>query len=251
MPARKRILYLLVGSVAVIGIYLWFLRVTTGYALEARSIGWRIQVVKKTPVLLTDLSVSSTGGTKFSFARYDFDLPWDDLDPSKTKIVGKMQVIVFRSGKTMLVSHSHPRDFVRVVLHSGFDRDAFEAIYGPDPLHSDYAMYETVLRATPAQVTPFLPKSEAAGRLMMLNIKAIAVPSSPDTDVLAIRSPYLKGFQYGDPRKAPPRIVLDLFADDGGLEFNISRPNNTSAPAITQPDLNRIIQTARKTPDLR
>jgi len=250
MVAWKRVLLVWVSSLVLVAVFLWFFGASTGMAFQARFIGWRVPVVKKTPVQLADLSLSSTAGGKFSFSGYDFDLPWDDLDPSKSKLVGKMQVLVFHSGNTILVSRSHARDFVRVVLHSGFDRDSFESIYGPDPLHSDFAMYQTVLRATPAQVTPFLPKSEAAARLTILSIKAIAVPGSPDTDLLAIRSPNFPGFQFGDPNKHPSTIVLDLFSDDGGLEFTISSKNNGLAPPITQPALNRIIQSARKSPNL-
>jgi hypothetical protein len=41
-------------------------------------------------------------------------------------------------------------------------------------------------------------------------------------------------------------MCLQLYADDVEFEFNLEQNKNRLSPAITQVDLNRIIQTAHK-----
>ena len=53
------------------------------------------------PTELKDLSVSQVQGTKLLYVGYEFEIPWNDLDPSQTRSVPKdhpeMVALVFRS----------------------------------------------------------------------------------------------------------------------------------------------------------
>lgn len=245
MSKRKRVLIWLGASAALLGLYVWFFGVATMFVLETRFAARKAPVVNKTPVQLSDLSVSTSPSTKFSFAGFEFELPWE-VDQEKTKIVGKMEVIVFRSGNAMLVSNPPPKEFVNGILKLGFDRDTFGQMYGQEALNSDYATYQLMLETTPAKVRLFTPRKEAVGTSMMLMIKALAVPSEADTGIFSIRSQGFRGFQYGDPQKRAPRVIIDLMGDDGAIEFNIGQRKNGPAPMITQAEINRIIQSTRK-----
>jgi hypothetical protein len=65
------------------------------------------------PTELKDLSVSQVQGTKLLYVGYEFEIPWNDLDPSQTRSVPKdhpeMVALVFRSGLHLIVSASPPR----------------------------------------------------------------------------------------------------------------------------------------------
>src|SRR5260370_27307877 len=56
--------------------------------LEARYIGRKSPVVKRVPIELSDLSVSQTTGKKLSYFVYEFEVPWDDIDESKSRLIG-------------------------------------------------------------------------------------------------------------------------------------------------------------------
>ncbi len=245
MSKRKRILIWLGSSVAALGLYVWFFGVATMFVLETRYAARKAPIVNKTPVELSDLSVSTSAGTKFSFAGFEFELPWE-VDPEKTKIIGKMEVIVFRSGNAMLVSNPPPREFVNGILKMGFDRDTFRQMYGEEALNSDYATYRLMLETTPSKVGLFTPRKEAIGSSMMLMFKALAVPSEADTGIFSISSQGFRGFQYGNPRKRASRVIVDLMGGDGAIEFNIGQRRDGPAPMITQAEINRIIQSTRK-----
>lgn len=81
---------------------------------------------------------------------------------------------------------------------------------------------------------------------MMIVMKAICMPSAADSGLYSVRSKEFKGFQYGDPQKRPNRIVVDLLADDGGIEFIVSQKTDGTAPIVTQAEINRMIQSVRR-----
>jgi hypothetical protein len=245
MSKRKRVLIWLGASGILLGLYVWFFGVATLFVLETRYAAWKAPVINKTPIELSDLSVSTSPGAKFSFAGFEFELPWD-IDQEKTKIVGKMEVIVFHTGNAMLVSNPPPREFVNGILKMGFDRDAFRQMYGEEALNSDYLTYRLMLETTPAKVGLFTPRKEAVATAMMLMFKAIAVPSEADAGIFLIHSQEFRGFQYGAPHKRASRVVVDLMGDEGAIEFNIGQKKDGPGSIITQAEINRIVQTTRR-----
>ena len=95
------------------------------FAVQARYIGWKVPVVRKTPVELADTSISPQPGFEHTFSGFAFELPWSDIDESRSKTVGKIQVVAFRSGNAILIGASGPREFANAVLEHGWDRETF------------------------------------------------------------------------------------------------------------------------------
>ncbi len=246
MSKRKRILIWAAGLVLVLFAYGWLFGVASLIAVEARYIGWKVPVVRKTPVELADTSISPLPGFEHAFSGFAFELPWSDIDESRSKTVGKMQVVAFRSGNAILLGAPGPREFASAVLEHGWDRETFTELYGAEPLESDYKMYDLMLRTSPSSVSIFSGRKTAVANTMMLTIKAIAEPSGAATGVFTTHTPHFKGFQYGDPSAGAKRITLDLLDDAGGLELSISPKNNGPDAHISQSQINRIIQSVRR-----
>src|SRR6266852_3311823 len=101
MTKRGRILSALAIAGGLCIVYLWFFGVATMFALEARYVGWKIPVVKRTPVELGDLSISQASGRKLDYFGYEFEVPWS-VDEAKSRQVGKMQLIALRTGNSIL-----------------------------------------------------------------------------------------------------------------------------------------------------
>src|SRR5579863_9494279 len=249
MSKRTRILVSAGVAVVVCGTYLWFFGVQTFIALEARNIARKMPVVKKLPVELPDSSISHAPGRKLSYFGYEFEVPWDDIDETKTRIIGGNKAIVaFRSGNVLSVWSGSPHEFVDTVLSSGkIDREAFRKIYGEEALQSDYEFHRVLLEATPDTITPFIPKRQAISLSMLLIMKAISAPRDADSGIFAVRAGVFKGFQYGLPQSSPSGIDVELFGDAGSLDFIFSQKKNGST-IILQPDINRILQTLHTVP---
>lgn len=64
--------------------------------------------------------------------------------------------------------------------------------------------------------------------------------------IFAIHSDEFDGFQYQDPSAKPKSILMDLFAQDRGLEFIFLSSYKESSPHLSQADINRIVRTIHK-----
>lgn len=246
-PVKRRWLRILltlgvVGAVCVL--YAWFFGLQTMMVLESRWLAHKSPIVKETPRPLADLSISPVPGMKFSYVGYDFLVPWDDLDPSRTKYYPRRVRLAFRSGKVIIFSSGQPREFVNTVLQHA-DPDGFRNLYGDAPLQSDYAMHRLILEATPDKVKLLTPQRETIGTSMLLVIKAISVPEQ--SGIYSIQNGDFRGFQYGDPHSRPRHVVADLFADDGGVEFIFAGPSKEHLVGISQSEINRVVQSLHKT----
>jgi len=249
MAKRKRILLALVGLVVVAGAYTWFFGAATMFALEARYAGWKMPVVNKTPVELTDTSVSKEPGQMFTYSGYQFELPWP-VEVGKTKQVSPTSVVIaFRSGNALWFSKVPPKEFVGEFLAlSKGDSSGLRQLYGDEALRSDYSLINLVLGTTPQEIGVFSNRRQAAGGPMLLAIKGIMIPSGGETGIFRVRTGKFQGFQYGDPKSRPRTIDIEVFADDGGLAFLFAQREKGPVSAITQGEINRVLQSVRKTP---
>ncbi len=247
---RGRILSLVAGIGGLCAVYLWFFGFATMFAVEARYVGWKMPVVRRTPVELFDLSISQAPGKKLSYLGYEFEVPWD-VNEEKTKQRGKTSVVIaLRSGNAIWFSRVPPKEFVNNLLTSSkVDAENLRKLYGEDALHSDYSLTQLVLEVTPQKVGPFSARRDAVGTLMLVVIKGIMMPRGGESGIFRIRTGNFQGFQYGDPRSRPKSLDVEIFAADGGLAFLFAQRDNGPTPAITQAEINRVIQTVRRVPD--
>ena len=236
-------------TVLVCGIYLWFFGVQTFFALDARNIARKTPVVRNVLIELPDLSISQAPGKKLSYFGYEFEVPWTDIDEAKSRVVGgNKAIIAFRSGNVLSVWSGPPHELVNMVLASGrIDRETFRQIYGDEALQSDYAFHRIMLNATPERITPFVSKKQAVAEEMLVLMKAISAPRGADSGIFAVTAGDFKGFQYGRPLSAPRGFSVELYSDSGSLDF-IFAPKLNGPTVISQPDVNRILQTLHGAP---
>lgn len=252
MSKRQRIFLVWANVFLVAGFYVWYFGAATLFVLETRYVEWKSPIVKKIPVELTDLSVSQAPGLKLSYFGYEFEVPWDDLDEGKIKQVGKMKMqrIAFRSGNVILFSRTAPKEFVQTFLSTAkADPDNARKLWGEEALQSDYSLHRLILEATPGQVSLFTRREDAARGAMLLVTKGVmVVPKGGESGIFRVRTGGFQGFQYGDPQSRPKSLNVEIFADDGGLNFIFAQRGEGPSPAITQAEINRVIQTVRKIP---
>jgi hypothetical protein len=249
MTKRQRKLILWVNLFLVTGFCAWHFGVATLFVLETRYVGWKFPVVRKTPVELTDLSISQVSGQRLSYFGYEFEVPWD-IDQEKTKQIGKMELIAFRSGNAILFSRAAPKEFVQTFLSATkVDQDKVRRLWGEEALKSDYSLHRLILEATPGEVSLFTRREDAVRSSMLILFKGIMMPRDGESGIFRVRTDKFRGFQYGDPQMRPKSLNVEIFADDGGLYFVFAQRSEGPAPAITQAEINRVIQTVRKIPE--
>src|SRR5258708_12645416 len=112
----KRVLITTGVVVIVGGVYLWLFGVQTASALIVRYSYRKMPDVAKTPVRLSDLSISKMPHRQVSYFGYEFDLPWDDVDEQKDKTFGTIRVSYSRSGNPSWFSTFPPTKFVTTLI---------------------------------------------------------------------------------------------------------------------------------------
>jgi hypothetical protein len=214
--------------------------------LEARYFGRKLPVLRQTPVAVQDLTFTESSGRKIAFCGSEFDVPWGDADDAKTKTGANTTTLHFDSGVQLVLKCLPPREFVDGVLSSfNVNPAVFRAVYGESAVESDYALWRLILETTPDAMTVFTPHRRQGAVMAMLALKAMATPAA-GSGIFAIHSGEFDGFQYQDPHARPKSILMDLFAQDRGVEFIFLSSYKDTSPPISQADINRIVRTIHK-----
>jgi hypothetical protein len=230
--------------------YLWFFGFQTLILLEARYLTRKTPAVSMAPAPLTDLSISRSPGRKLSYFGFEFEVPWSDVDEAKSVVIADKSkaTIVFQSGNALSVWHGSPRAFLNTVLSNDkINQNTLRRIVGDDALQSDFALYRTILQMTPGKMTPFEAQRDAANQALLLLVKGFCMPPGGESGVLSVNAGEFSGFQFGRPQNQFSEVSVRLFSDSSSLNFIFSQKPDSPA-VISQPDINRILQTLHKAP---
>ena len=249
MSTRARIFIGLGAAFVLCGVYVWFFGVQTYFIWEAHRVARQEPVVltKLTPLL--DSSISAAPGVKLSYFGYEFEVPWNDIDQEKTKIIAANKaIVVFRSGNVISFWSGPPNGLISsLTADNKIDRKNLGQWFGDEAAQSDYAFKRVILETTPDQFSLLTPKSLAIQRGMFLTMKAITLPPGAESGVFSISTDEFKGFQYGRPQSPPKRLSVELFSSDKHLDILFGhKPNGPTL--ISQTDVNHIVQSVRKVP---
>lgn len=248
MSKWKRFLSIIGIVVIVCVFYLWLFGVQTSSALIVRYSCRKLPDMAKTPVPLSDLSISQKPHRIVSYFGYEFELPWDDVDEQKSKTAGTIHISGFRSGNAFWFSTFPPKDFVNEIMKtSKLDPQSFRQLYGDDAFESDYGFHRKILEATPTEITPFVSRRKAVAGQMLLLIKGVSMPKA-NSGIFSIRTAGFEGFQFENPQTHPLRITDELYSNDGDICVIFLQKVDGSAPMISQAEINRVIYSIRRLP---
>lgn len=255
MKLVRRILVTVICTLAVIVLVVRFIAPVAVSFLVARQAPAVASVV---PTELPDRSVSEAPATRLSYFGYEFEVPWDDLDESKTQLYpkdkpGKTRVVlVFRSGLRLMMSAIPPREMADAFINGtlGFGKippQGVDLLFGRGAAASDYTLVNNVYEFSPRRMHYWsLSTALHAREMILLTIKSITPSPSAGTGIFRVQSRDGKGFQQGNPLNHPQSVVLTLYSDDGGVEFVLSDHDYRDPAKVSQPEINRIIQSLHR-----
>jgi len=252
MKLARRILITIACTIAAIFLVVRFVAPIALSFFAARK---ALPVARIVPTELQDHSISQARGMQLSYVGYEFEIPWDDLDESKTQLYPKdkptktMAVLSFRSGLRLMVMAGPPRSFAdQFVKEMKMSPQTFEAVFGHDAATSDYAFAKRVYEFTPDRMHHWTLSSPVFAREEVLLMVKSIMPSNPaETGIFNICNQTYRGFQQGDPRITQDRLQLDLYSGEGGFEITFFQRDHSRYRGVTQPEINRIVQSLRRT----
>ena len=246
MSKRKRLLIWFGSAALVVAVYVWFFGFATMATVQARYVARRFPVVKVTPAPLPDSSTFAGPVQRQIYAGYEFEVPWIVDETKGRRISPTSEVIVFTSGNAIWFSRSPAKDFVHTLLKcSSVDERNLRLLFG-DAVDSDYALHKLILDSTPQRIGLLSSRTEAAAVSMLLLYKGIMVSGDAETGIFQVQTSDFQGFQYGDPLRRPKTVEVQMFSNDGGLAFLFVQRQSGPAAAITQREINRVVQSAHK-----
>ena len=247
MRLLRRILITVVVTLAVIFVGVnWVAPVALSF-YAARKVP---PVARIVPTDLKDTSVSEAPGTKLSYFGYEFEVPWTDLDETQTKLyptdkTEKTRVdLHFRSGLRLWVTAIPPREWANLlVTEFKVPPQGVELLSGG----SDYSFVKTLYEFSPDKMNHWSTSRRVQAReLVLLIIKSIALLKPAETGIFDVQNQSYKGFQQGDPKVRQDRLAVNLYSDDGSVEMIFFQKDLKNSASVTQPEINRIIQSLRK-----
>ncbi len=245
MKVLRRIL---IGS----GMFVTFVLILVFWAFPVGLSIWTIwkapSVARVVPTELKDNSISQATCSKFRYFGYEFELPWNDMDTAQ-EVSSNRVALNFHSGLQVSVTGLPKREFVNSIANSWFNMSpqVFEAKLGHEATRSDYEFLKRLYARTPEKMNLWAVYPSVHYRdVVFVHIKSHSLlPWAADSGVFNIENQGYKGFQQGRPESRPVGIVVDLYADEGGVEFIFNQKDYRNARGVSQPEINRVIQSLR------
>jgi hypothetical protein len=252
MRLLRRILTTILVTLAVIFVAVRWIGPVALSFYEARKVP---PVARIVPAELRDVSVSQAPGMKLSYVGYEFEVPWTDLDETKTALYPKDKsektraVLTFHSGLRLVVTSVPPREFADEFSKEDFKMSPakFEAVFGRGTASSDYTFVRNVYEFTPAKMHYWSLSDGVHYREgIVLMIKSIMPVKAAETGIFYVQNQGYMGFQQGDPRVRKDNLVLDLYSDENHLEISFLQKDYRNPAGVTQPEINRTIQSVHR-----
>jgi hypothetical protein len=241
------ILVLVVVVLALIGaVLIWGAPV----ALSLYAAHKAPDVTRVAPAALQDLSISPVPGQQLSYFGYQFEVPWNDIDDTQTKLYPHDKptrvILTFQSGLRLMVTSVPAGEWVR-----GFSSDfhvppsQMEATFGKEATRSDYNFDKMLYEFTPDTMAVWSLSPAVHNRdNMLLLIKSVALSRNADGRIFTIQNPFFQGFQQGNLGATSDGRIFSLYSDTGRMEFALSEKNYKSR--VSQAEVNRIVQSLRR-----
>ena len=248
-----RILVIVGGTLAVIGTGVFW----AGPVALSICVAWKApNRARLVPGELTDISISQATGKKLSYFGYEFEVPWNDINPEEIRLYPKLNpnraVLAFRSGLQISITVLQPKEMVNGIASAFqlspqlFERFVGSA-FGPEATRSEYAFLGKLYEFTPKKMNRWaIHPSVHYRESMMLTIKSTTLLWSADSGIFNIHSEYYKGYQQGSPQARPNGLVATLYSDDDSIEFIFNQKNYQIPAGISQAEINRVIQSLHK-----
>lgn len=250
MKIARRVLVTAAITLAVIFVGVqWVLPVELSFDAARNS----LPIARIVPTDLKDTSASEAPGKTLSYFGYEFEIPWSDLDENQTKLYPKDKPekcradLRFRSGLRLVVTAIPAGEWANeLATQFKVPRQSIESSF---EAKSDYSFLRNLYQFTPGKMHYWALSPRVHYREhFLLTMKTAALLPSAATGIFNLQNQSYKGFQEGNPQVRQDGIDIHLFSDQGSIEMIFSQKDYQNPTGVTQPEINRIVQSLRKAP---
>lgn len=195
----------------------------------------------RVPEPLSTNKTAQAAGQKLELYGVEFQVPWSGK--VQRKELKRLVRVQFQDGQFVLMFDPSQRvDRIKVLHENGRGYQA-ERMFGSDVMRSNYALMNAVLRVTPKDISPWMPRVQLVRNSVFLMLKEAELANT-QTGLFQFQNERLKGFQRGDPSKSPV-VDLDAFdEEDREYDMFVGTTKGTSG-LVSQEDINLILSTLK------
>jgi hypothetical protein len=155
----------------------------------------------------------------------------------------------FRSGLRLMVTAISPHEWEHNISEQmKVTPESMKSVFGQDTMQSDYSFIKALYEFTPAQMHHWSSSQRARARdQWLLIIKSLALLKSAESGIFILQNQGNQGFQEGNPLTRQDVIAVHLFSENGSAEIIFFQKDYKNSTGITQPEINRIVQSLHKT----
>ncbi|MGC2421641.1 MAG: hypothetical protein WA405_08340 [Candidatus Acidiferrales bacterium] len=174
---------------------------------------------------------------------YEFTVPWT----SPSKLVPHPAFSEFRFDSGQVIVFFDPQSQVDILREmKSANSPEYQRLENGQEMDSNYALYQALYAASPAQASPFMHTSDAL-RLDVLLLLKLGFGFDAQGGLYFFDFGKNRGFQFGDPASGRP-VVLRVFDDsDNQFRFIFTAVAGSNGQ-ITQADINALAQSLAPVP---
>jgi hypothetical protein len=241
----KRILIVLAVVVVLGGVYWWFDGARMKLVLESYYLGVKNPELKLVPKEVKEPWMARQPMTRFIYAGYEFEIPWDYAPERSTDIVGNKAVFHFSSGNDISFAVMPAQKLVTKVLSSADEEGIFPQVLGEQVLQSDYPLTQKILQTTPSKVSLLSSRTDAITVRDLLLLKQKEMPAD-GTGLFMYRFRGYRCFQFGNPEVRPRSFSVNMYTDANTLSLEFTQPPDATAAPLSQADVDSIVRSIHK-----
>jgi hypothetical protein len=194
------------------------------------------------PSTLEELGASTADGRVILRPGYRFEVPWNEIKSERDD--GRIE---FQSGQELNLGGLETSEAEPInpqILH--FESSEFARLFGMQKRQSRYEQFKGIVSAVPSGLSPLQSRTEFRRYESLLEIKGLWFEHNPVApDIWSFQTKDYRGFELSGLERGWQNVTLNFFdSDDHWFAINI-QGNELGGVYITQPEINRVIQSFR------
>lgn len=245
-PAEAYSAYILLLFLMIVAGYSIFYGLQTMAMINAKRWGNIEPALYTTPQDLLQKTTPAAATTHLEFYNYQCEAPWkgpaqrtDGTDATDFKFPSGAFLKVYLPESQADALKTFKGDTPEQQRH-------IDAAFGPHPFDSNYDLYEAIYGASPAQISPFISRTDS-GRINMLLLWKLNYDMALPGGVYRYAFSDVRGLQFGNPDQAHAVVTRSFGVQDRQFEFLILMQSGAS-DKLAQNEINLILSSLKPIP---
>ena len=245
-PAEAYSAYILLLVLMIVAVYSLFYGLQTLMTYNARHWGSFEPSLYVTPQDLPQQTTPAAQTTHLEFYNYQCDAPWKG--PAEAAEGPDTNDFKFTSGAFVRVYLPESQSDAQKTFkgETPEEQRRLDAAFGEHPFNSNFDVYSAIYGASPAQVSPFISRSDAE-RVRTLLLWKLSYDTALPGGSYRFDWGQTHGLQFGNPDDAHAVLIRAFGVQDRQFEFLILMRAGATQK-LTQNDVNLILASLKPTP---